>query len=222
MAAMINRSATALSVACKIVADPVTSTYAGLGTALKIELDDFIDKQKERCAAELGIVFKNEEAPATLNHYFLETFNTMRYKRVADRVSAASAAIPSAGTSVKYLPEASALAIIKDIMKAGNDVNDAQEVKDVVDLLHAYWKTAAKRFVDNVAVQIVESYFGSDSVVDKFVGLMEARFEEGDDGKEALKRLLSMDAAHLAKRKRLEEKLQRLEEAEKLLKAQGF
>lgn len=82
----------------------------------------------------------------TVNHYFSDTLNSIREKRLRERLNSLTNPTGLTGMSVPT------------VMKAVHLSNEDQAVYDIHDTLKAYYKVALKRFMDNVIIQVTERH----------------------------------------------------------------
>lgn len=97
--------------------------------------------------AELHRILVDErEGPLlTDNHYFADTLQTCRAKRVV-------AGLKKMG----FVDGQNYVMNFKSMTAVGHLSNEASAVHDIHDALKAYYKVAMKRFVDNVKLQVIE------------------------------------------------------------------
>lgn len=90
----------------------------------------------------------------------------------------------------------------------GNASNEKQEADDMADLLHAYWKLAAKRVSDNVPMILDQV------MMQPIVQEMQAEMLSLSSSEEELETLFTEARQTIMKREQLGEKRKRLEKAE--------
>lgn len=99
--------------------------------------------------------------------------------------------------------------------KVGDVSNDSQEVQDMLDMLKSYWKLSSKRYIDNVALQIVDFYTSPDRIADmerKLSDLLVSGLVSGlSDG--SIVDFFSQPPKIVRRRQELEEKRARLTKA---------
>uniref|UniRef100_A0A7S0MZ32 GED domain-containing protein n=1 Tax=Pyramimonas obovata TaxID=1411642 RepID=A0A7S0MZ32_9CHLO len=107
-----------------------------------------------------------EGDPFTLNHYLWDTVNKTRLARFEEQLNSAIDESKSQvydGDVRKHVDSFSPEVLRRNLMAWFNKergigcANNHQEAEEMIILLHAYWKTATKRFVDNVCNVIDEN-----------------------------------------------------------------
>ncbi|KAK8129401.1 interferon-induced GTP-binding protein Mx [Apiospora kogelbergensis] len=96
--------------------------------------------------------------PITYNHYFTDTIQNVRQKRERDRVTR----VLRQYFKVKSLGTQDTIVNLEDLAKAlvnGTTEPDMHRfaASEALDHMTAYYKVAVKRFIDDIAVEVVES-----------------------------------------------------------------
>ena len=134
--------------------------FRRIGGVLQAHLQDAFSERVDKAKANtLRELIDNELAPMTENHYFMELYNKSRmaaFEKVVDGCftdykrhnTLSGATLDDMRTELldKYA----------EINTIGTEANETQEAEDFHAMLHAYWKTSSKRFIDN-AIQMVTS-----------------------------------------------------------------
>lgn len=117
-------------------------------------LDAYFEDTIHAATSQLDRLLNVEKAPSTENHYLWDTINKIRNDRMEKQIMAMSDALvyDASRTQVKnYVKKTEVTAMLKSTL-SGNTSNESQEVQDMLDMLSAYWKVAAKRYIDEVCV----------------------------------------------------------------------
>lgn len=135
----------------------------------------------------------------TYNYYYNENLDRARKGRIAATIKRAQ------GNN-----GANALGVALGVLE--NIDPEEQAVAEIYDVLHAYYKVASKRFVDCVALQVVERhYLGAKGPMRVFSPAYVGRLSP-----EELSAVGGEDQVVIEKRKRLEAKLERLQGAQEI------
>lgn len=135
----------------------------------------------------------------TYNYYYNENLDRARKGRIAATIKRAQ------GNN-----GANALGVALGVLE--NIDPEEQAVAEIYDVLHAYYKIASKRFVDCVALQVVERhYLGAKGPMRVFSPAYVGRLSP-----EELSAVGGEDQVVIEKRKRLEAKLERLQGAQEI------
>ena len=92
----------------------------------------------------------------------------------------------------------------------GDDSNESQEIQDMIDLLSAYWKLAAKRFIDEVGMTITDVFTSDERLLGMERRLSDAVLMAEDAD---LQRLFKQSASQQQRRAELESAVDRMKEA---------
>ena len=111
-------------------------------------LQSVVHQQSLMCLKEMDSIFEREMTPSTLNHYYMDTVTKMRQKRIMAIVK------KTFKDNGKYSAGKVIGAFQSLVNNMGNASNKSQEIDEVTDKICAYWKTAEKRFVDNVKQEL--------------------------------------------------------------------
>jgi hypothetical protein len=154
-----------------------------------------------RADRELQMILQDEREGIliTYNHYYSDNLDRARKGRIAETIKRAQGADGKNELGV-------ALGVLENIDP------EEQAVEEIYDVLHAYYKVARKRFVDCVALQIVERhYLGAKGPVRVF-----SPAYVGSLSPEELSAVGGEDQVVIEKRRRLEAKLERLQGAQEI------
>ena len=183
----------ALSEAADSIADFHASKLPQLAEMMKLELHNHVELCAKSSVVRLNALLGPESLPSTENHYLFDTINSIRNKRMEDKIKA----MPSPNGHNGMLQKDSIIAMLKS--NVGNDSNESQEVQDMIDFLAAYWKLAMKRYVDEVCMVVSDSLTAPSRVDEIESKLTEALMKTDDQN---LERLFQQD--HHMERRRLE------------------
>ncbi|RPB08693.1 P-loop containing nucleoside triphosphate hydrolase protein [Morchella conica CCBAS932] len=150
---------------------------------------------------ELQMILQDEREGIliTYNHYYSDNLDRARKGRIAATIRRAQGDNGANALGV-------ALGVLENIDP------EEQAVAEIYDVLHAYYKVARKRFVDCVALQVVERhYLGAKGPVRVFSPAYVGRLSP-----EELNAVGGEDQVVIEKRKRLEAKLERLQGAQEI------
>lgn len=150
---------------------------------------------------ELQMILQDEREGIliTYNHYYSDNLDRARKGRIAATIRRAQGDNGANALGV-------ALGVLENIDP------EEQAVAEIYDVLHAYYKVARKRFVDCVALQVVERhYLGAKGPVRVFSPAYVGRLSP-----EELNAVGGEDQVVVEKRKRLEAKLERLQGAQEI------
>ena len=130
-----------------------------LESRLRARLDPLIEKAYSRAEDELCSILKSEREGVllTLDDSYADVLQEARKKRTMFALKALKLSTAAADneSGQQHLAEDR----LKAILDAVSPSNEVQNVNDIHDILVAYYYVARKRFVDNVALQVVERHF---------------------------------------------------------------
>ena len=136
-----------------VAKDPTLSKHQMLRILVQKCLREVRKELETLLVSSLDIVLANERQPSTVNHYYMDTLNKIRNRRLTLRID-------NALDDDKQYSAKEVRTIIAGVtaQTVGNVSNDTQEAQDMVDSLRSYWKVANKRFVDNVRQCLDEAF----------------------------------------------------------------
>ncbi|KAH8722703.1 dynamin GTPase [Phaeosphaeriaceae sp. PMI808] len=161
--------------------------------------------KKSLVHAEFILNVELSAVPMTLNHYFNENLEKCRQKRMK------SAVMPN---SITKCPNHGSVVPV-DLIMRNHPMNNADHtVRDIHDILYAYYKVARKRFVDNVAMHAASYYLihGPDTPLK----LLSSSFVLGLTH-EQIQEVTGEDSGLRRKRAQLKKEIQDLEAGRKTL-----
>jgi len=132
-------------------------------------LDAYFKDTVHAATSQLDRLLDVEKAPSTENHYLWDTINKIRNDRTEKQIMAMSDAVvyDNGGNQQRrvggYVKKTEVTAMLKSTL-SGNTSNESQEVQDMLDMLSAYWKVAAKRYIDEVGSHVTNMYTNPDQV----------------------------------------------------------
>jgi hypothetical protein len=126
-----------------IESDARTKNFPILSDRLIEEAKAFVEEQDAFAIENLRLLMYNELLPSTENHYLMDTINKIRNERYTKKIKDLSSPTDHEG----FITKDAVIALLKSDL--GNDSNESQEVDDTIDILSAYWKLAAKRYIDS-------------------------------------------------------------------------
>ena len=144
----------AMEAAAVFIVDKHVVHMPTLAGEMKKRIHSGLQAADKKAGDRLEELLQGELLPSTENHYLWDTLNKIRNDRMVAKIDAL-------GEDEK-LPKAAVIAMLKSDI--GNSSNESQEVQDMIDLLAAYWKLAAKRYIDVVGM-IVHSEFTSAALI---------------------------------------------------------
>lgn len=157
----------------------------------------------KRADEELGAILEDERGGIllTYNHYYAENLDNARKQRMVS-------AMDRLDDKDQTKPAVSAV----ELMKKTYISNEQQAVNEIHDVLQAFYKVARKRFVDCVALQVIERHFLGPSgpirtFSPSFVGTLSP---------EELRAIAGEEQTIIEKRKNLTAKLERLQGAQEI------
>jgi len=156
-------------------------------------------------------LLKLERDPFTLNHYLWDTINNARLKKFEEKLDQAilvSKHPTSPGLCEHAFLKTQMVSWFRDDSGIGGS-NIVQEAEEMIAIVHAYWKTATKRYIDNVCNVIDEELCKGTKEC-----LMETLTNLSTD---SLDRLFVEDGKTVLLRKSLTAKLGRLISAKEML-----
>ena len=192
-----------------------TNGFFKLKAATNNIFEDILETQSNLLKLKIEDAFREEaEIPSTQNHYFNDIIQSIRLDRnkeylmqILQPLEKTSSASGTTALQISAKQLSDTIAATMSHRKLSNEQFDAEEM-DIY--LHAYWKVANKRFVDNIPQiidsQLLENIFHSlkSTVIPKLL----------DDKNE----LFEVSSSDKDKRNALEDKVKRLLAAKKLLK----
>ncbi|KAH6675980.1 hypothetical protein B0J14DRAFT_478419 [Halenospora varia] len=169
-------------------------------------LTDSLLERYKKAVAQVAFILQVErsEKPATQNHYFNDTLEKCRQKRMQQVMSEKSFDDCSHGTVVR----------LKDVMSHHPMSNIEHTVQDLHDILKSYYQVAWKRVVDVVCMQAAEHHLISGPTTPlklfspAFVGIMTP---------EQLEEVAGEDPRQKRTRKQLLKEMEDLEKGKKIL-----
>ena len=169
-----------LSVATSIANSRIRS-WPKLASLVNATLRSFFLKSQASVVQRLARLIVQECSPSTENHYLWDTINKIRNDRVKKKINAmADSSVRERVSGGQYqraegfVRKSDVIAMLQSTL-SGDISNEAQEVQDMIDMLSAYWKLSAKRYVDQVGMIITDLYTHPDlvrQIEDKFQQLV--------------------------------------------------
>ena len=136
-----------LDMACTLANVWGAKRFHQFNTTLKMSFKDAMASMTKYLNDEVQSVFQEESIPSTQNHYFMDTVNKIRAKRLTEKFEAVFEEHETySGKAIREYLHQYSLAV--------NQSNENQEIQDLTDLLTAYWKVAEKRFIDNIEKKV--------------------------------------------------------------------
>ncbi|KAF8414815.1 putative interferon-induced GTP-binding protein Mx [Terfezia claveryi] len=130
-----------------------------LESRLRARLDIIIEQAYSRADDELRSILKSEREGVllTLDTSYANVLQEARKKRTMFSLKAIqlSTAAVYQDMGHQHLDEGH----LREILDAVSPSNEVQNINDIHDILAAYYHVARKRFVDNVALQVVERHY---------------------------------------------------------------
>lgn len=128
---------------------------------IKARLAPLIERAYERAEAELQSILKSEREGVllTLDISYADKLQEARKQRTMLALKAVQ--LSATIHNDEEARTAAAKERLQRILDAVSLSNEIQSVNDIHDILRSYYYVARKRFVDNVAVQVVERHFMS-------------------------------------------------------------
>ena len=122
-------------------------------------LDPLIEKAYTRAEDELRSILKSEREGVllTLDSSYVDVLQEARKKRTMFALKAVQ--LSTAAANNEKDQQRMNEDRLKAILAAVAPSNEVQNINDIHDILAAYYFVARKRFVDNVALQVVERHF---------------------------------------------------------------
>ncbi|KAK0620856.1 P-loop containing nucleoside triphosphate hydrolase protein [Immersiella caudata] len=119
-------------------------------------MNDLLKQLRDKTAEFLGP--HRAGHPITYNHYFTETLQNARRERLTKTTTAAVRKFfGSDDLSSSRLSGSYNLQTLVSSLVASNEPNmDRYAAQEALDCLDAYYKVALKRFIDDIAVQVIE------------------------------------------------------------------
>ena len=161
--------------------------WGKLGSRIEAEISSHFDAMDARAVGQLEQLLEQDLMPMTENHYLWDTINKIRDDRTAQKID--GLATDPDDQSLVRVSKAALKAILKS--DVGNDSNESQEVRDMIDMLKAYWKLASKRYIDAVCLAVTDVYTSPERVKDLEERLTEALVTGMDES--ALERMFAPD-----------------------------
>ncbi|CZS92510.1 related to vacuolar sorting protein VPS1, dynamin, and related proteins [Rhynchosporium agropyri] len=172
---------------------------------ISLLIDGLLERYKKAIAqVEFVLQVERSEKPATQNHYFNDTLEKCRQKRMQQAMSTKAFDDCSHGTVVR----------LEDIMSHHPMSNIEHTVQDLHDILKSYYQVAWKRAVDVVCMQAAEHHLISGPGTPlklfspAFVSIMTS---------EQLQEIAGEDPSQIRKRKLLQKEMEDLEKGKKIL-----
>eukprot|EP00947_MAST-08B_sp_MAST-8B-sp1_P002762 g2762.t1 len=160
----------AMEAAAVFIVDKHVVHMPTLAGEMKKRIRSGLQAADKKADLRLEELLQGELLPSTENHYLWDTLNKIRNDRMVAKIDAL-------GEDEK-LPKAVVVAMLKSDI--GNSSNESQEVQDMIDLLAAYWKLAAKRYIDEVGM-IVHSEFTSAALIKGLESSLSQAFMAAED-----------------------------------------
>jgi len=185
-----------------MLVDEAAKFWPALSDKMKAELSKYVRGIDAKAAGKLHDLLSQELVPATENHYLYDTINKIRNDRIAAKLQGMNT------THEGFVRKDDVFTMLKSTV--GDDSNESQEVQDMIDYLAAYWKVAAKRYID-VASMIIGDTFTSPKIVDeidKQLGNLLLAAEDAD-----IEALLKQSAQRQRRRSELIAKRDKMREA---------
>ncbi|KAJ5607274.1 Dynamin [Penicillium hordei] len=114
---------------------------------ISLLMDSLMDKYRQALSkAEFLLRIELEGTPMTMNHYLNDNMQICRQKRMRSAMSKHVIEYSNHGKCVR----------LSDIIQQTPMNNTDHTVKDLHDILHAYYKVALKRFIDNICMQAAD------------------------------------------------------------------
>jgi len=154
------------------LADDVFSAFPELRHSIRLTMQALVHSNVDAAEKQLALTHVNEREPFTLNHYLLDTLNKIRMadfeatlaavleKHTAELGTPTKADGTPSSRNVKYASKSGVLSDMKEWYRSERSVgssNSAQEVRELIAVLHAYFKTASKRYIDVISQNIDSS-----------------------------------------------------------------
>ena len=136
--------------------DASTAHAPRLAAHLKNLAVQELNQANNEAVSRLDKLLQIERSPSTENHYLFDTLNKIRNDRITRQINS----MPSSDGHLGFVKKDDVIAMLKSSI--GNDSNESQEVDDVIDMLSAYWKVAAKRIIDGVGMTITDAFFSTE------------------------------------------------------------
>ena len=153
-------------------------------------------------------LLEQEKMPCTENHYLWDTINKQRNERMEQKVNS----ISRDGPQGPYVLTSSVIAMMKSDI--GNDSNESQAVQDMIDMLAAYWKLAAKRYIDSAAMTL-HNIYTANKCMDALENALDSDIMHADDA--SLQCLFSEDPELNHRRTTLDDDKTRFTRAKELI-----
>ena len=136
--------------------DASTAHAPRLAAHLKNLAVQELNQANNEATSRLDKLLQIERSPSTENHYLFDTLNKIRNDRITSQINS----MPPSDGHPGFVKKDDVIAMLKSSI--GNDSNESQEVDDVIDMLSAYWKVAAKRIIDGVGMTITDAFFSTE------------------------------------------------------------
>ncbi|KAL2015626.1 hypothetical protein VTK56DRAFT_5083 [Thermocarpiscus australiensis] len=175
-----------------------------------ILLDDLLKAYQNAVGhAEFVIDVELNNRPMTNNHDFSEHLRRAQADRLREGLENNGA--PSTDKTGRPM-----ICIYRDqVIHLTSGKENADQVKDIHDILQSYYKVALKRFVDTACRQVIDHFLLS-GAENPLQILTPARISKLSDSQ--LEHIAGEDVNRKRKRQRLESKIQGLEAAKKVLR----
>lgn len=155
----------------------------------------------KRADEELRAILEDERGGIllTYNHYYAANLDNSRKQRILSVIKVTT------GTDADIQPDAV-------VARSTYSSNEDQAVNEIHDVLQAFYKVARKRFVDCVALQVIERHFlGPSGPIRSFSPTF-----VGSLSPEELRAIAGEEQTIIEKRKNLTAKLERLQGAQEI------
>ncbi|KUJ09882.1 uncharacterized protein LY89DRAFT_700964 [Mollisia scopiformis] len=167
-------------------------------------IDELLERYK-RAVDQVKFVLEVEKSkPATQNHYFNDTLEKCRQKRMQEAMSKKSFDDCTHGSVVR----------LDDIMVHHPMSNVEHTVQDLHDILRSYYQVAWKRVVDVICMQATEYHLMSGPATP--LRLLSPSFL-GKMTSEQMEEIAGEDARQKRQRKQLQKEIEELEKGKKIL-----
>ena len=175
-----------------------------LAAHLKVLATQELDKANADAVFRLDKLLKGELIPSTENHYLWDTINKIRNQRVIEKIN--SLCSPDGHDGL--VEKAAIIAMLQSSI--GDDSNESQEIQDMLDLLSAYWKLTAKRYIDEVGMTITDVFASNERIAAMESALSDAVVMAADAD---VQRLFKQSASHEQRRAELTSAVARMRAA---------
>lgn len=186
---------------------PDADLCSKLGTYLSPYFDETLDSAIEEL--EKILLVERGEFMLTYDDGFVASLEAIRMERMVGGITANSA---GRGSVIKDGVEMWSWETVKSSIQDCYRTRQEQGVLEIYDYLKSYYKAARTRFIDCVCLQVVERHFlGIGGTVQIFSPALVARMSS-----ETLQTLAGEELTVVNERRRLTERLERLEKARRI------